>query len=150
MPGWRGFLDRFRPAGTPGAASPAGVPVDRAATTAAELLPLLDRLDAVQDEADRLRTNAREEAAHLRRAGTRAAAALVQQARDDTETIAAQAFANKITAAAADTAGADAEAATEMAPRGTPSQDADVQRVVAAARDLIAGLRAPGHPAVPG
>ena len=40
----RELLERFRPAGTPGAAGGRGVPVDRVAERSAELEPVLELL----------------------------------------------------------------------------------------------------------
>jgi len=45
------FLERFRPAGTAGAAAQGGVPADRIADTAAELGPVFMMLDGVEAEA---------------------------------------------------------------------------------------------------
>jgi hypothetical protein len=50
MPRVRDLLYRFRPAGAPGAASSAGVPVDRGADLAAELDPVFARLAATERE----------------------------------------------------------------------------------------------------
>jgi hypothetical protein len=58
VPAVRDFLDRFRPAGAPGAATAAGVPVDRLDTAAAELAPVFAALAAVVDEGARLRGEA--------------------------------------------------------------------------------------------
>ncbi|GAA1331576.1 hypothetical protein GCM10009647_071660 [Streptomyces sanglieri] len=60
----RDFLERFRPAGTPGA-SAAGVPVDRTAERASELEPTLAQLMDVQREAARIRASADEKTAAL-------------------------------------------------------------------------------------
>ena len=40
MPQWRDFLERFRPAGTPGAAARPGVPADRSADAVRGVFPL--------------------------------------------------------------------------------------------------------------
>lgn len=57
------FLDRFRPAGAPGAATGAAVPSDRVASVAAELAPVFDALIATVAQCDRIREEARAEAA---------------------------------------------------------------------------------------
>ncbi|KAE8765526.1 hypothetical protein, partial [Georgenia thermotolerans] len=67
MPRARDILQRFRPAGTPGAAAPAGVPADRVTEMAAELEPVLARLAEAQAEADQVRAAARQEAERRRR-----------------------------------------------------------------------------------
>ncbi|MEU2222885.1 hypothetical protein [Streptomyces sp. NPDC018347] len=77
----RDFLERFRPAGTPGA-SASGVPADRAAERAAELEPALAGLADVQREAARIRAVAEQEAGALRRDTAREAARIVDAARE--------------------------------------------------------------------
>ncbi|GGY88812.1 hypothetical protein GCM10010300_36140 [Streptomyces olivaceoviridis] len=77
----RDFLERFRPAGTPGA-SATGVPADRTAERTAELEPALARLADVQREAARIRAAAEREAEALRQNTAREAARLVEAARD--------------------------------------------------------------------
>ncbi|WNM32134.1 hypothetical protein RKE30_17800 [Streptomyces sp. Li-HN-5-11] len=77
----RDFLERFRPTGAPGAAA-TGVPADRAAERAAELEPALARLTAVQQEAARIRTEARRSAEEIRRDASREAEGIVAAARD--------------------------------------------------------------------
>ena len=59
MPRARDLLARFRPAGTPGAAAPAGVPADRVAEAERELEPVFAALAGVRAEADRIRASAR-------------------------------------------------------------------------------------------
>jgi hypothetical protein len=85
MPQLRDFLDRFRPAGAPGAAGRAAVPAERQGELAAELLPVLALLEGMdrecarllaqaQGEAERIVAGPRETAAaNLRDAGRRAA-----------------------------------------------------------------------------
>lgn len=85
MPRSRDILQRFRPAGTPGAASPAGVPADRVSEMAAELEPVFALLSATQEEASRVRSVAEQEAEQRRvqaiaRAGAIVAAAHRQAA----------------------------------------------------------------------
>ncbi|MFF9391346.1 hypothetical protein [Streptomyces griseoluteus] len=77
----RDFLERFRPAGTPGA-SATGVPADRTAERAAELEPALARLADVQREAAQIRATAEQEAEALRRNAAREAARIVEAARE--------------------------------------------------------------------
>ena len=75
MPASRGFLDRFRASGTPGAAAGAGVPADRVAERNAELAAVFERLAPLEKQADRLRADART------RAEDRQASAMAQQQR---------------------------------------------------------------------
>lgn len=100
-------------------------------------MPLLARLDDAHDEADRIRRAAETRAVRLRDEGDIAAAALVDWARESAETVAAQAMAEALAQA------------REHEP--DPGSDADipgrvqvrlpeyVDRVVAAAREIIAG-----------
>ena len=90
MPQWRDFLERFRPAGTPGAAARPGVPADRSADAAAELTPLLVLLDDTQDEVQRIRREADERAEEIRRAAQRQADEIVARARVEAESVRAQ------------------------------------------------------------
>lgn len=54
MPQLRDFLARFRPAGPPGAAAPAGVPADRSRELEAEVGPVLALLDGTESERERI------------------------------------------------------------------------------------------------
>jgi vacuolar-type H+-ATPase subunit H len=85
MPGSRGFLDRFRASGTPGAAAGAGVPADRVAERDAELAGIFSRLEQTETEAARIRADGaeRSEKAHAT-AGERARR-MVAAARHDAE-----------------------------------------------------------------
>ncbi len=102
------FLRRLRPAGTPGAAAPAGVPLDRTARLAAELGPVLALLDEVEQEASRIRVDGRAAARARRVAGEAAARSVVAKA------TAAEA-AVRANAAAAELASADNEVEEELA-----------------------------------
>ncbi|GAA1217801.1 hypothetical protein [Streptomyces aureus] len=77
----RDFLERFRPAGTPGA-SATGVPADRTAERAAELEPAFAQLTDVQQEAARIRAAADEAATAVRQDAAREAAEFVAAARE--------------------------------------------------------------------
>jgi cell division septum initiation protein DivIVA len=102
VPQWRNVLDRFRPAGTPGAAGRPGIPADRSADAAAELTPVLALLDDAQDEAARTRRAATGQAEEIRRAAQRQAAEIVAKARDDAVTVRAEAEAEALREAEAD------------------------------------------------
>lgn len=120
----RDILQRFRPAGTPGAASSGGVPADRVAEASAELEPVLALLSAVQDEATRLRTDAATEAGRRRQvAAERASAAVLAAHR--------QAAAERADAALRVSRQAEAEVAAGLA---------DAERTATALRDRAAGL----------
>lgn len=73
MPRSRDLLQRFRPAGTPGAAASAGVPADRVAELSAELEAVFLLLADAELETRRIRAEGRREAERVRRdAGERA------------------------------------------------------------------------------
>lgn len=107
----RDFLQRFRPAGAPGAAARSGVPADRVAELEAELAPVFVALAATEAEAAALRQEAAEEADQIRADAKRAADATVTEARMRADAVRQAAFA----AARAEAAGAgrDAVAAAE-------------------------------------
>ncbi|HET6793358.1 MAG TPA: hypothetical protein VFH45_02880 [Acidimicrobiales bacterium] len=67
----RRFLHQLRPAGTPGAAAGAAVPVDRRSALEAELGPVFTALAGTEGECQRIRTDA---AAHCVRLTAEAAA----------------------------------------------------------------------------
>ncbi|WP_019926519.1 hypothetical protein [Nocardia sp. BMG111209] len=142
MPGWRDFLDRFRPAGAPGSAVPGGIPVDRAAAAAAELMPLLARLDDDQQRADQIRRAALDRADRIRRDGSATAATVRAQATENAESVAAQTE-QMVIGSAAPTAGDGAPDTAEIARQAAQRLPDEVERVVAAARELIAQLCAP-------
>ncbi|MGW4561136.1 hypothetical protein ACWEN3_01615 [Streptomyces sp. NPDC004561] len=75
----RDFLERFRPAGTPGA-SATGVPVDRTAEREAELAPMLAQLTGVQQRAADVRVAAEKAAQTLRQEAAGEAERLVAAA----------------------------------------------------------------------
>jgi vacuolar-type H+-ATPase subunit H len=76
----RDILYRFRPAGAPGAAGAAGVPVDRTADLEAELAPVLSLLVDTEAACDALIEEARQRAAALRARDVESARAMVEAA----------------------------------------------------------------------
>ncbi|MFI9080227.1 hypothetical protein ACIGW8_27825 [Streptomyces sioyaensis] len=80
MAGFRDFLMRFRPAGSPGRAAPGGVPADRSAELSAELEPSLALLERAETEARTIREQAARRAAETRRGAEREAAEIVARA----------------------------------------------------------------------
>jgi hypothetical protein len=145
MPTARDLLQRFRPVGTPGAAAPAGVPVDRVAELSRELQPVFDALADVQEEAGRIRAIATAEARARLTAAEQQAAVLVDAARRDAGAARAEVAAEgarraeAVAAAALATAEHDAAAVTARAA----ARYAELtERVVRAVWDS-AGLRVP-------
>ena len=85
MPAVRDLLERFRPAGAPGAASAAGVPADRRATVAAELEPIFAALDEVTRKCEALRLTASRAADRQVAHAEQQASALVARAATEAE-----------------------------------------------------------------
>jgi flagellar biosynthesis/type III secretory pathway protein FliH len=81
----RSFLERFRPAGAPGAAA-AAVPADRRVELAAELEPVFAMLTEAENGRRLLLERAEQEARQIRAGGRAQAAALVSKARTGAET----------------------------------------------------------------
>ncbi|MCH0539674.1 hypothetical protein I3F58_08855 [Streptomyces sp. MUM 203J] len=117
MAGFRDFLTRFRPVGTPGPAVPGGVPADRTAQITAELEPVFASLEATETEARLVRARAAEEAARIRGEAERSARAAVARARRDAAGIRAESARRAL-------ARAESEAASLLA-----AADRDVVRV---------------------
>jgi thioesterase domain-containing protein len=99
----RGFLERFRSAGTPGAAAGAGVPADRVAERDVELAGLFERLAEVEAAAAHTRALGREQARLAREDAERTRRDILAKARRDSD-------AERRDAAARITAQADQEA----------------------------------------
>ena len=128
------ILERLRPAGAPGTAAPAGVPVDRVAELAAELGPVLTRLDAVQAQCDRIRSEATAEADRRRRVAVERARQLVAEGGRAAETersAAAAAVEHKVTAETAAAREAAKHSAAAVRERAETRTVALVDRVVA-------------------
>ncbi len=132
MPRVRDLLYRFRPAGTPGPASAAAVPADRAADRESELAPVLELLSGTEEQCAALREQS------LRDAETRRDTA---RATADRRVAEAEARAPAERAAAAATAAARAtgeRAATVAAARAEADQLLD--RVDERAAGWVAGI----------
>ncbi len=142
MPRSRDLLDRFRPAGTPGAAARTGVPADRAAELSTELEPVLARLADSEEAARRIRTEAEAEAERRRREAAGRARALVDTARRQAEAERADAAARVAEQAEAETAATVAagdEAAAQVRRRALDLMPGYVARAVAALRADLEG-----------
>lgn len=138
MPRARDLLQRFRPAGTPGAAARRGVPEDRIAALSAELEPVLGLLSGSVEQGRRIRDNARASAEHRRRTAIEQAQALVMAAGGQAEPIRAEAG-TRISRTAAREAAADLanakDTASELRRRGA-------QRIPDLADQVAAEVRA--------
>jgi hypothetical protein len=77
----RDLLDRFRPAGAPGAATAAGVPADRRESAAAELEPVFAALAPVVAECDAVRATAASAGERVKADAAGRADAIVARAR---------------------------------------------------------------------
>ena len=143
MPQWRNVLDRFRPAGTPGAAGRPGIPADRSADAAAELTEVLALLDDAQEEAARTRQAATDRAQESRRTAQRQAAELVAKARHDAESVRAQSEADALCEADADEDNMRSQTEAEIArlrQRAGERLVHDADTVAAAARGWLDAL----------
>ena len=143
VPQWRNVLDRFRPAGTPGAAGRPGIPADRGADAAAELTEVLALLDDAQEEAARTRQAATDRAQEIRRTAQRQAAELVAKARHDAESVRAQSEADALREADADEDNMRSQTEAEIArlrQRAGERLAHDADTVAAAARGWLDAL----------
>lgn len=140
VPRSRDILQRFRSAGTPGAATAPGVPADRVAELSAELEPVLAQLVAVQEEVSRIRADAQREAEQRRQAAVEHASALVATAHREASAERADAarrlagHVEEETAATLAAAELDAMAVRRRAAEKMPSY---IERVVSATRAAL-------------
>ncbi len=137
----RDLLQRFRFAGSPGAATGRGVPADRAAEAAAELTPLLALLDPAQEEAKEIRAAGRAQAEQVRRDAQAQAQAQLATARATAATVQAQAaaeVADRANAAQVSGRSAAREEAQRVREHATARMPAYVDRVVAAVVSALA------------
>jgi hypothetical protein len=81
----RDLLERFRPAGAPGAATPAGVPSDRATALSDELGPVLALLADTEQECARIRREGEDLSTRVRTDAAARSVAAVAAGRDRAE-----------------------------------------------------------------
>ncbi|MGN6577896.1 MAG: hypothetical protein ACTHKG_19660 [Nocardioides sp.] len=147
MPRSRDILQRFRPAGTPGAASNVGVPADRVAEIGAELAPVFSALAEAQEQAAAIRAEASSEAEHRRQQTLERAASVVAAARRDEaaeRSAAALRTSTKVTEeSAALRAGAERDV-EELRRRAAERMPALVDRVVSRTRAALDTANGPG------
>ncbi|MET7425935.1 hypothetical protein [Dactylosporangium sp. NPDC005555] len=134
----RDLLQRFRPAGAPGAAMPAAVPADRGAEAAAELRVVFAALDDTHAEAARIAARAITEAADRRRWAAGAADRIIAAARRSAQDTRADAFAT----ARAGAARADTELLAEAEHQADALRARARQRMAECVPPIVAaGLR---------
>lgn len=139
----RDLLDRFRPAGAPGQATSAGVPVDRRAGLSTEVAPIFAALAPVLAECERIREAARVEARRREAEARRRAQAIVAQARMESEAeraAAAAAVRARVTSENEQTLTRAREAARAVREEGERRRPARVARVVELVRKDLAAL----------
>ena len=144
----RDVLQRFRPSGAPGAATAAGVPVDRRAELAAELEPVFALLVETERECADILDRARLEEARIRARGAERARGIVAAGRARVEAERAAAAArSRGRGEAVPTGAADAHAGPSGGG-GTADDALDhhVDLVVDAVRSLLGhGTRSDDH-----
>ncbi len=141
VPRSRDILQRFRSAGTPGAATAPGVPADRVAELSAELEPVLAQLVAVQEEVSRIRADAQRDAERRRQAAVERASALVAAAHREASAEradAARRLAGNVEKESAGTLAAAESDAAEVRRRAAEKMPSYVDRVVSATRAAMA------------
>lgn len=115
MPQPREFLERFRPAGAPGAAARAGVPADRFREFANELAPVLALLDGTDAECGRIIAQARAQAQQVTDAAGAQASAIAADADQRASAAREEAVRQALDAARAGAASAVADAERQAA-----------------------------------
>jgi hypothetical protein len=147
MPASRGFLDRFRASGTPGAAAGAGVPADRVAERNAELAAVFERLAPVEKQVEKIREDARARAEDRRTAAAAQCQRILAAARQGADADRRDAAARVAALADAEThqaleeadraAAAIAERAEQVVPRLADEVLADVASRLGAPAELF-------------
>jgi vacuolar-type H+-ATPase subunit H len=146
VPQLHDFLDRFRPAGAPGAAGRAAVPADHSRELETELLPVLALLDGTDTQCAGILAQAREDAEGIVAAARAEAAALLRDASQRAAAARADAVQHAVAAARAEAADAMASAhqqarqVAELAGQRVPTL---ASRAVDLIRDLGTGNRGP-------
>jgi hypothetical protein len=144
LPQARDFLDRFRPAGAPGAASRAGVPANRAAELSAELEPVLALLAETDAECGRIIAAARRDAERTAGAARQQAAALAADAHDRARAAREAAVEQALAAARAEAGAAVTAAQARAGRRRAAFATSQADELAAAAVELIRAIPDPG------
>lgn len=146
MPQLHDFLDRFRPAGAPGAAGRAAVPADHSHDLENELLPVLALLDGTDAQCAGLLAQAHEDAEGIVAAARAEAAALLRDAAQRAAAARAGAVRHAVATAQAEAADAEASAhqqARQVADLAGQRVPALAGRAVGLVRDLGIDNRGP-------
>lgn len=138
MPGLRDYLDRFRPAGGPGAGT-AGVPADRSSELHAELTMVLALLDGVHAECASAVAQARRDAERIV-AAARGEAAAVADVADRRARMACDEAAREVLAAARAEAAATVARADHQASQVRAHAPQRIPALVGRAVGLVRGL----------
>jgi len=154
VPGLRDYLDRFRPAGAPGAGGTA-VPADRSRELEAELTAVLALLDGVHAECADVVARARRDAERIVAAARGEAAAVADGADRRARTAREEAAREVLAAARAEAVGTVARAdqqASRIRDRARQRIPAMAGRAVGLVRDLGTepGASAADRPDLPG
>jgi F0F1-type ATP synthase membrane subunit b/b' len=139
LPQFRDFLARFRPAGSPGAASRVGVAADRMRELSAELEPVLALLAPTHAECERIIAGARSDARQIMDEAREDAAAVSARARHRADGVRA-ATAEEALAAARDRVTALIRDAGRRAQQPRRATDRQVSELVATAVGLVKTL----------
>jgi len=142
LPQARDFLDRFRPAGAPGAM--AGVPTDRTAERSAELRPVLELLAETHAECGRIVAAARQHADQTADSARQQAAALATDARDRARAAREAALDQQLSAARAEASAAVSAAGARASRLRTAVTESQADHLAALAVELLCSLSGPG------
>ncbi len=139
MPQFRDFLDRFRPAPAPGAASRLGVASDRARDLSDELQPVLALLMATHAECERIIASAHRDALQIAGEAQQQAAAIAGEAQRTAEAARAAA-ADQVLSEARAQANTGTDDARQRAQSWPQASDQQVSALVGAALELVVTL----------
>jgi predicted component of type VI protein secretion system len=144
VPQLHAFLERFRPAGAPGAMARAGVPANRSGELEAELSPVLSLLDDVDSECMRIIERAKQDAGQIIAAAHDEAAAQLAASAQRARAVRNEAAREVLAAAQAEAAATVASAArraSQARERAEPYVPALVSKAVELVRDLGSASR---------
>jgi len=144
LPQFRDFLARFRPAGSPGAASRVGVAADRVRELSAELEPVLALLAPAHAECERILAGAGADARRIMGEAREHAAAVATAAQRRAEAVRAAA-AEEVLAAARDQASALIQDAAQRAQEPRRDDERQVSDLIATAVGLVKALPRESH-----